>query len=73
MSCNNITTALTTAFYPPQVRLPNHVFNKLKLHSMKEEKSDIRLHEKQEHATYEKALDEQTRLLLYKMVTVLFN
>jgi len=51
-----------------KVRLPNHVFNKLKLHSMKEEKSDIRLHEKQEHATYEKALDEQTRLLLYKMV-----
>jgi len=51
-----------------KVRIPNHVFNKLKLHSMKEEKTDIRLHEKQEHATHEKALDEHTRLILYKMV-----
>lgn len=50
------------------IRLPNHVYNKLKIHSMKEEQSNMRLHEKQEHSTHEKALDENTRLILYKMV-----
>ncbi|XP_057310078.1 serine/threonine-protein kinase RIO3-like [Hydractinia symbiolongicarpus] len=50
------------------IRLPNHVYNKLKTHSMKEERNNMRLHEKQEHATHEKALDENTRLLIYKMV-----
>lgn len=61
-------TEFNTGEVDKKIRLPNHVFNKLKLHSMKEEKSDIRLHEKQEHATYEKALDEHTRLILYKML-----
>jgi len=50
------------------IRLPNHVYNKLKLHSKKEERHTMKLHEKQEHSTHEKALDEKTRLILYKLV-----
>jgi len=50
------------------IRLSNQVYNRLKLHSMKEEKHSMKVHEKKEHATHEHALDENTRLILYKMV-----
>ncbi|XP_066921115.1 serine/threonine-protein kinase RIO3-like [Clytia hemisphaerica] len=50
------------------IRLPNAVYNRLKTHSKKEERNNMRIHEKQEHSTHEKALDEKSRLILYKMV-----
>ncbi|XP_066935800.1 serine/threonine-protein kinase RIO3-like [Clytia hemisphaerica] len=50
------------------IRLPNAVYNRLKTHSKKEERNHMRIHEKQEHSTHEKALDEKSRLILYKMV-----
>ena len=34
-----------------KMRLPNHVYNKLKIHSMKENKRANKLHEKKEHST----------------------
>ena len=34
-----------------KMRLPNHVYNKLKIHSVKEKKRAARLHEKKEHST----------------------
>jgi len=46
----------------------NKILNQLKQHSSKEMKTSIREHEKKEHSTHEKALDENTRLQLYKMV-----
>ncbi|XP_065651499.1 serine/threonine-protein kinase RIO3 [Hydra vulgaris] len=50
------------------IRIPNHVYNKLKVHSVKEERNGFRVHDKNEHSTHEKALDENTRLIIYKMV-----
>ncbi|KAK3586909.1 hypothetical protein CHS0354_008503 [Potamilus streckersoni] len=50
------------------IRLPNHVYNKLKRHSEAENKKSQKLHEKKEHSTAEHAMDPRTRLLLYKMV-----
>ncbi|KAJ8321907.1 hypothetical protein KUTeg_000378 [Tegillarca granosa] len=50
------------------MKLPNHVYNKLKVHSMSENKRSHRLHEKKEHSTAEHAIDPRTRLILYKMV-----
>lgn len=50
------------------LKLPNHVFNKLKSHSKAENKKSQKLHEKKEHSTTEQAMDPRTRLLLYKMV-----
>lgn len=50
------------------VKLPNHVFNSLKVHSMTENKKAHRLHEKKEHSTAEMAVDEKTRLILFKLV-----
>lgn len=46
----------------------NKVFNQLKQHSIREEKISQRVHEKKEHSSYEKALDENARLRLYKLV-----
>ena len=34
-----------------KMRLPNHVYNKLKVHSMKENKRANKIHEKKEHST----------------------
>lgn len=50
------------------MQLPNHVYNKLKRHSEKENKRQQKLHEKKEHSTAEHAMDPRTRLLMYKMV-----
>ncbi|XP_046584241.1 serine/threonine-protein kinase RIO3-like [Haliotis rubra] len=50
------------------MQLPNHVYNKLKAHSQKEDKHREKLHEKKEHSTAEHAVDPRTRLLMYKLV-----
>eukprot|EP00795_Rhopilema_esculentum_P008544 gene8544-14545_t len=50
------------------IKLPNHVYNTLKLHSMKEEKHSHKVTEKKEHSTHEQALDSKTRIMLYKLV-----
>uniref|UniRef100_A0A2C9LQ10 non-specific serine/threonine protein kinase n=1 Tax=Biomphalaria glabrata TaxID=6526 RepID=A0A2C9LQ10_BIOGL len=50
------------------MRLPNHVYNKLKTLSVVENKKGQRVHEKKDHSTAMKAVDERTRLLMYKMV-----
>ncbi|EDV23270.1 uncharacterized protein TRIADDRAFT_28003 [Trichoplax adhaerens] len=51
-----------------EVKIPNHVYNSLKQHSFREDRQSHRLHEKKEHSTHEQALDEKTRLLIYKLV-----
>uniref|UniRef100_A0A1E1XCP9 Serine/threonine-protein kinase RIO3 n=1 Tax=Amblyomma aureolatum TaxID=187763 RepID=A0A1E1XCP9_9ACAR len=50
------------------MRLSNHVYNSLKVHSAQEERRAARLHDKHEKATTEQSLDPNTRLLLYKLV-----
>ncbi|KAK6168246.1 hypothetical protein SNE40_022112 [Patella caerulea] len=50
------------------LRLPNHVFNKLRHYSRTGNKQFNRLHEKQENATAEHAVDPRTRILLFKLV-----
>ncbi|KAH9494467.1 Serine/threonine-protein kinase RIO3 [Bulinus truncatus] len=50
------------------MKLPNHVYNKLKTLSVVENKKGQRVHEKKDHSTAMKAVDERTRLILYKMV-----
>ena len=49
-------------------RLSNPVYNSLKAHAESEEHKSKRLHEKKEHSTHDKALDEKTRLVLFKLV-----
>uniref|UniRef100_V5HGT3 Serine/threonine-protein kinase RIO3 n=1 Tax=Ixodes ricinus TaxID=34613 RepID=V5HGT3_IXORI len=50
------------------MRLSNHVYNSLKVHSAQESRRAARLHDKREKATTEQTLDPNTRLLLYKLV-----
>ncbi|GIY90891.1 hypothetical protein CDAR_491081 [Caerostris darwini] len=50
------------------MKLPNNVYNGLKIHSQAENKRAQRLHEKKEKSTAEKALDENTNLILFKMI-----
>ncbi len=50
------------------LKLPNHVYNTLKTHSMKEEKYSHKVHDRKEHATHDQALDPKTRIMLYKLV-----
>lgn len=50
------------------MRLSNHVYNSLKVHSAQEGRRAARLHDKREKATTEQSLDPNTRLLLYKLV-----
>jgi RIO kinase 3 len=52
----------------PDFHLQNKVFNTLKEHSLREEKSSHRLHEKKEHSTQEHVMDPKTRLMLFKLV-----
>lgn len=54
--------------YAINMRIPNKVFNELKLHSLSEEKRHNRLHDKHDKATSEMSLDPKTRLILFKMV-----
>ncbi|XP_041360666.1 serine/threonine-protein kinase RIO3-like [Gigantopelta aegis] len=50
------------------MQLPNHVYNSLKVHSIRENNRAQRLHEKKEHSTAEHAVDSKTRLMMYKLV-----
>lgn len=50
------------------MRIPNKVYNELKLHSMAEERRANRLHDKQDKSTQEMSLDPKTRLILFKLV-----
>lgn len=51
-----------------KMSLSNKVFNTLKVHSMQEQRRNNRMHDKEEKATSELALDSKTRLILYKLV-----
>lgn len=48
--------------------IPNNVYNKLKVYSSAESRRGHRVHEKKEHSTIELAVDEKTRLIMYKLV-----
>jgi len=50
------------------MKLNNTVYNALKLHSISEGKRMARLHEKKEKSTAEKAIDEKSRILLFKLL-----
>ncbi|XP_055944116.1 serine/threonine-protein kinase RIO3-like [Argiope bruennichi] len=50
------------------MKLSNNVYNTLRTYSKAESKRGQRLHEKKEKSTAEKALDEKTHLILYKLV-----
>lgn len=50
------------------MKISNNVFNTLKTHSRAEEKKHHKVHDKKEKSTAEKALDEKTQLILYKLV-----
>ncbi|XP_054707436.1 serine/threonine-protein kinase RIO3-like [Uloborus diversus] len=50
------------------MKLSNNVYNTLKVHSTTEEKRRNKIHEKKDKSTAEKALDEKTHLILYKLV-----
>lgn len=50
------------------MRLSNHVYNSLKVHSAQEGRRAARLHDKREKATAEQSLDPNTRLVLYKLL-----
>jgi len=50
------------------MRLPNHVYNDLKVHSHKEQKISAKVRDKVDKSTAEMALDTRTRLILYKLV-----
>lgn len=50
------------------MKLNNKVYNKLKQHSMAENRRHQKLHEKKEHSTAEQVMDPRTRLILYKLV-----
>lgn len=50
------------------MQLSNKVFNNLKNYSKAEEHRRTRLHDKEEKATSEMAIDQKTRILLYKLI-----
>lgn len=50
------------------MQLPNKVYNRLKMHSMSESRRGVRHTEKKLHSTAEKAVDQNTRIMLYKML-----
>nr|CAI5822267.1 unnamed protein product [Callosobruchus analis] len=51
------------------LKISNKVFNSLKMYSCKEQARRYKIHDrKEEHATAEFGMDEQTRLLLYKLI-----
>lgn len=49
-------------------KLPNRVYNKLRVHSIAESKRAARLHEKKDQSTATQAVDQKTRLQLFKML-----
>ncbi|CAG5123442.1 unnamed protein product, partial [Candidula unifasciata] len=50
------------------MKLSNSVYNKLKSYSFAESKKGQKVHEKKEHSTAIKAVDEKTRILMFKLV-----
>ncbi|BFZ11374.1 hypothetical protein BsWGS_14413 [Bradybaena similaris] len=50
------------------MKLSNNVYNKLKTYSFAESKKGQKVHEKKEHSTAIKAVDEKTRILMFKLV-----
>lgn len=50
------------------MKLPNQVFNALKVHSKSEGKRAARLHEKKEKSTAEHVMDVTSKLILYKLL-----
>ncbi|GFQ99705.1 hypothetical protein TNCT_416241, partial [Trichonephila clavata] len=50
------------------MKLPNNVFSALRRHAKAECKRRYRFHEKKEKSTIEKALDEKTQIILFKML-----
>jgi RIO kinase 3 len=50
-----------------KMRLPNKVFNELKLHSLREESRHNRLNDKHDKATTVMSLDPKTKLILFKV------
>lgn len=50
------------------MKLSNNVFNALKVHSISEGKRMARLHEKKEKSTAESVMDENSRLLIFKLI-----
>ena len=50
------------------MKLNNHVYNALKVHSHSEAKRAARLHEKKEKSTAESAMDATSRLLIFKLI-----
>jgi len=73
--CGKRNVARVMNTFPPEfdtgdvlndMKLPNRVYNQLKLHSHAEEKRMNRLHDKVEKATASLAFDPKTRIILYK-------
>lgn len=50
------------------MKINNSVYNALKVHSISEGKRMARLHEKKEKSSAEKAIDEKSRILLFKLI-----
>lgn len=50
------------------MQLPNKVYNHLKAHSNHESRRGQKVHEKKEHSTAIKAVDQKTRILLFKLI-----
>ncbi|GFO19135.1 serine/threonine-protein kinase rio3-like [Plakobranchus ocellatus] len=50
------------------MQLPNRVYNRLKLHSNHETRRGQKVHEKKEHSTAIKAVDQKTRIILFKLL-----
>lgn len=50
------------------MKLNNNVYNALKVHSISEAKRMARLHEKKEKSTAESVMDENSRLLIFKLM-----
>lgn len=50
------------------MKISNNVFNTLRAYSVAEDKRGHKVHDKKEKATTEKALDEKTHLILYKLL-----
>nr|XP_039262752.1 serine/threonine-protein kinase RIO3-like [Styela clava] len=50
------------------LQLTNKIYNSLKQHAFSEQRRSQRIHEPKEHYTTEHAVDEKTRLILYRLV-----
>jgi RIO kinase 1 len=67
-NAENIEKFMDSALAENNIRLPTNVYNRLKEHSRQLENNRIRYRSKEDHASYEQAMDPRTRLMLYKML-----